>query len=299
MRGMACRRAHAASGPRGPRRGAWLANRGRRKGICASKNGAPVRPVLHSRSLLRARRCSSLLADADSPGRSNCRRSLLSPRPGGRPGSRRGALRGREQTARPAAPSRAADRVGPGTHDGSGRAGGHRAVPVSRRVALRGRVAALRSGRPLRYSTLRLLARGAGDGVARVRRRSRRGAPPGVLRGQGQLEPRGARCPRPARLRLRHRFGGRARASARGGGRSGGCDLLRGRQVPRRDADGPRSRDPLVQRRVAIRARAARGGGERGGTGGCRSRSGSTRTSIRRPTPTSRPVSRAASSAFR
>ena len=135
------------------------------------------------------------------------------------------------------------------------------------------------------------------SGLEVVSRSPRGGAAPSVLRGQGELESRGARRAGAARFGVRHRLRGRARAGARGRGRSGARSFSResasrakrcGRGSKRGSARSTWSRLPSSTGWRRWR---------RASAGSRPPRCGSTRTSIRRRTPTSRPAFGAASSA--
>ena len=94
--------------------------------------------------------------------------------------------------------------------------------------------------------------------VPRVRRGARRPRPPRLLRGEGELEPRGARRARAPRRGLRHRLRRRARARARGRRRSGArwCSPASARPAAE-IAPGARGRHPLLQRRVGAASSSA------------------------------------------
>ena len=122
----------------------------------------------------------------------------------------------------------------------------------------------------------------------------------GLLLGQGELQPRGARAAGAARRRLRHRLGRRAGARARGRRRSRArrCSPASARPRPRSSSALEKS-ILLPQPRVRRRARARRPR-SRGGWGGARrSRFASIPTSTRRRIPTSPPACARTSSASR
>ena len=123
--------------------------------------------------------------------------------------------------------------------------------------------------------------------------------PHGLLRGEGQLEPRDPRGPRPPGRGLRHRL--RRRARARAGGRAARQprDLLRRRQVRGGDARRARRGHQVLQRRERAASWSAWTRWRPRRACARRCRCASTRTSTRAPIPTSPPGSRATSSAFR
>ncbi len=134
----------------------------------------------------------------------------------------------------------------------AGAAYGRRLRLPERRTAVRGR-RPRRARSPLRYAALRLLARGDHEGLPGLRKRTHRPLGAGLLRDEGELQPRRAQCAGAARRRIRHRL--RRRTRTRAGGRWNRVEsrVLGCRQERARDRAGAGRGHPVLQRRVRRR----------------------------------------------